>query len=115
MEDLGRFNYIRNSVKATVDAYDGDVHLYIFDTQDPLITAYQHLFPELFSPASAMPAGLREHTRAPEMLFRAQAEIYRTYHARSGVVLQSRRSVGSGPPSRLARGGEPQPVPPRPT
>src|SRR5579863_5141868 len=82
MEDLGRFNYIRNSIKATIDAYDGDVHLYIFDTQDPLITAYQHLFPELFSPVSAMPAGLREHTRAPEMLFRAQAEIYRTYHMR---------------------------------
>ena len=82
MEGLGRFNYIRNSVKATVDAYDGEVKMYIFDTEDPLIHAYQHLFPELFTAASAMPAGLRAHARAPEMMFRAQAEMYRTYHMR---------------------------------
>ena len=82
MENLGRFNYIRNSVKATIDAYDGDVHLYVFDTEDPLIRAYEQLFPDLFTPAAAMPAGLRAHARAPEMLFRAQAEIYRTYHMR---------------------------------
>jgi hypothetical protein len=112
MEDLGRFNYIRNSVKATVDAYDGDVHLYIFDTQDPLITAYQHLFPELFSPASAMPAGLREHTRAPEMLFRAQAEIYRTYHMRDPESYYNRADLWDLATFTTGAGGEPQPVPP---
>ena len=91
------FNYIRNSVKATIDAYDGDVHMYVFDEQDPLIKAYQRLFPTLFQPASDMPADLRAHTRSPEMLFRTQAEIYRTYHMRDPrVLLQSRRSVGCG-------------------
>jgi hypothetical protein len=112
MEDLGRFNYIRNSVKATVDAYDGDVHLYIFDAQDPLITAYQRLFPELFSPASAMPAGLREHTRAPEMLFRAQAEIYRTYHMRDPESYYNRADLWDLATFTTGAGGEPQPVPP---
>lgn len=80
--DQEPFNYIRNSVKATIDAYDGAVHLYVFDPADPLIQAYQRLFPDLFAPASAMPADLRAHTRAPEDLFRLQAEIYRTYHMR---------------------------------
>ena len=76
------FNYIRNSVKATVDAYDGTVHLYVFDPKDPLIQAYRNLFPKLFEPASAMPADLRRHARYPEMIFSAQTEIYRTFHMR---------------------------------
>jgi uncharacterized protein len=78
--DLGRVNYIRNAVKATVDAYDGETHLYIFAPDDPLIGAYQRLFPKLFRAESEMPADLRAHARYPEVLFRAQAEIYRTYH-----------------------------------
>jgi uncharacterized membrane protein (UPF0182 family) len=67
-------------VKATVDAYDGETRLYIFDPDDPIIGAYRHLFPSLFRPASEMPADLRAHARYPETLFRTQAEIYRTYH-----------------------------------
>jgi len=78
--DMGRMNYIRNAVKATVDAYDGETHLYIFAPDDPIIGAYQRLFPDLFLPASQMPADLRAHARYPEALFRIQAEIYRTYH-----------------------------------
>jgi uncharacterized membrane protein (UPF0182 family) len=78
--DLGRVNYIRNAVKATVDAYDGETHLYVFAPDDPLIGAYQRLFSHLFLPASDMPADLRRHARYPETLFRVQAEIYRTYH-----------------------------------
>jgi uncharacterized membrane protein (UPF0182 family) len=78
--EMGRLNYIRNAVKATVDAYDGDTHLYVFAPDDPIIAAYQKLFPGLFLPASAMPADLRAHTRYPETLFSVQAEIYRTYH-----------------------------------
>jgi uncharacterized membrane protein (UPF0182 family) len=78
--DLGRPNYIRNAVKATVDAYDGQTRLYVFAPDDPLIGAYQQLFPKLFLPASQMPADLRAHARYPETLFRVQAEIYRTYH-----------------------------------
>jgi len=112
MQNLGRFNYIRNSVKATVDAYDGDVHLYVFDTEDPLIAAYQHLFPELFTPASAMPEGLRTHTRAPEMLFRAQAEIYRTYHMRDPESYYNRADLWDLATFTTGAGGQPEPVPP---
>ena len=80
VEGMGRVNYIRNAVKATVDAYDGATHLYVFDADDPIIGAYQQLFPDCSAPASAMPADLRAHARYPETLFRVQAEIYRTYH-----------------------------------
>jgi uncharacterized membrane protein (UPF0182 family) len=78
--ELGRLNYIRNAVKATMDAYDGETHMYVFAPEDPLIGAYQRLFPVLFRPQSEMPPELREHARYPEMLFSIQAEIYRTYH-----------------------------------
>jgi uncharacterized protein len=77
---FGSLNYIRNAVKATVDAYDGETHMYLFAADDPIIAAYQNLFPELFLPAAQMPADLRRHARFPEMLFSVQAEIYRTYH-----------------------------------
>lgn len=80
IEGFGTINYIRNSVKATIDAYDGETRLYIFDTEDPIIEAYRNLFPELFHPASEMPADLRAHARYPETLFKVQAELYRTYH-----------------------------------
>jgi uncharacterized membrane protein (UPF0182 family) len=78
--NMGRINYIRNAVKATVDAYDGETHFYIFAPDDPIIAAYQRLFPDLFLPASQMPPDLRAHARYPETLFAVQAEIYRTYH-----------------------------------
>jgi uncharacterized membrane protein (UPF0182 family) len=78
--DYGEINYIRNSVKATVDAFDGTVHLYAFDTQDPILRAYRKLFPHLIEDVSAMPTALRAHARYPEALFQLQAEIYRTYH-----------------------------------
>jgi uncharacterized protein len=77
---IGRLNYIRNAVKATIDAYDGETHLYVFAPDDPLIAAYQRLFPALFRPSAEMPDDLRRHARYPETLFRVQAEIYRTYH-----------------------------------
>ncbi len=80
IQGIGRLNYIRNAVKATVDAYDGETHLYVFAPDDPIIAAYRNLFPTLFQPASEMPAGLRAHARYPETLFSVQAEIYRTYH-----------------------------------
>jgi len=88
------------------------VHLYVFDTEDPLIAAYQHLFPELFTPASAMPEGLRTHTRAPEMLFRAQAEIYRTYHMRDPESYYNRADLWDLATFTTGAGGQPEPVPP---
>src|SRR5262245_9197681 len=70
------FNYMRSSVKATVDAYNGTVTFYVVDNDDPIIRAYRKAFPELFKDASEMPRGLREHWRYPEDLFRAQTEQY---------------------------------------
>ncbi|HYP06148.1 MAG TPA: UPF0182 family protein, partial [Bryobacteraceae bacterium] len=80
MGEMGVFNYIRNSVKATVDAYDGSVHLYVFDDTDPIIRAYQAIFPSLFRPGAELPQGLRAHVRYPETYFQAQTEIYRAFH-----------------------------------
>jgi uncharacterized membrane protein (UPF0182 family) len=74
------FNYVRNSVKATVDAYDGTVTLYVFDSEDPIIEAYQDAFPDLFTPGSEMPDELRAHLRYPEDLFRIQTGTYGRYH-----------------------------------
>jgi len=94
--DLGNgqtVNYIRNSIKATVDAYTGEVNLYVFDPGDILIQAYGRLFPTLFKPVSAMPADLRAHARYPETLFNAQAEIYRTFHMRDPEAFYNRADL----------------------
>jgi uncharacterized protein len=103
MLDGERCNYIRNSVKATVDAYNGTIHLYVFDPADPLITAYQRLFPGLFEPASAMPADLRSHVRYPELFFRLQAEIYRLYHMRDPQSFYNKEDVWDVPHNANAR------------
>ena len=92
-ESLGRINYIRNSVKATVDAYDGAVNLYIFDESDPIIQAYSRLFPKLLKPASEMPAELRAHARYPEVLFRIQAELYLTFHMKDPQAFYNKVDV----------------------
>jgi uncharacterized membrane protein (UPF0182 family) len=73
-------NYIRNSVKAVVDAYHGDVRLYIADERDPVIQTYARIFPEILRPLAEMPAGLREHLRYPEDIFKLQTAVYSTYH-----------------------------------
>ncbi|MBV8829023.1 MAG: UPF0182 family protein [Acidobacteriaceae bacterium] len=86
-------NYIRNSIKATVDAYTGETNLYIFDPNDVLIQAYSKLFPELFKPLSAMPPDVRAHARYPETLFSAQAEIYRTFHMRDAESFYNRADL----------------------
>ncbi len=86
-------NYIRNSVKATVDAYSGEVNFYVYDPSDVLIQAYSKLFPTLFKPLSAMPADIRAHARYPETLFSAQAEIYRTFHMRDPEAFYNRNDL----------------------
>jgi uncharacterized membrane protein (UPF0182 family) len=75
-----RFNYVRNSVKAVVDAYDGTVKLYVVDPEDPIIKAYDKAFPDLFEPVDAMPSELRDHWRYPEDLFRVQTNMWGQYH-----------------------------------
>jgi hypothetical protein len=99
------YNYIRNSVKATVDAYDGTVRMYVVDPEDPLIRAYQRLFPDLFTAFSEMPADLRAHTRSPEGLFRIQAEMYRTYHMREPESFYNRADLWDLATSSQGSGG----------
>ncbi|MFS8893551.1 UPF0182 family protein [Synechococcus sp. O70.1] len=74
------FNYIRNSVKAVLDAYNGSINWYIADPQDPLIQTYARIYPTLFKPLEAMPEPLRQHLRYPQDLFRLQAQQFATYH-----------------------------------
>ena len=76
----GLGNYIRNSVKAVVDAYDGKVWLYVVDPKDPIIATYQKIFPQIFTSFDKMPLELRKHLRYPEDFFMAQSNILRTYH-----------------------------------
>jgi len=106
------YNYIRNSVKATIDAYDGDVHLYIFDPEDPIIQTYQALFPALFTASSEMPADLRAHTRFPEGMFSAQAEIFRTYHMRDPESYYNRADQWDLATFTTGQGGRPEVVTP---
>ncbi len=108
----GRVNYIRNSVKATVDAYDGDTRLYLFDTADPIIQAYRNLFPSLIRPASEMPPDLRAHARYPETLFRAQAEIYRTFHMLDPQAFYNKEDVWDLSRYTAGQSGKPEPVSP---
>ena len=74
------FNYLRNSVKAVVNAYDGTMNFYVVDENDPIMTAYNDIFPDLFSSKSEMSSELLEHIRYPEDLFTIQSDMYRDYH-----------------------------------
>jgi uncharacterized membrane protein (UPF0182 family) len=73
-------NYVRNSVKVVVDAYDGSLKLYVVDSEDPIIRAYRQAFPALFTDASEAPESVRQHFRYPEELFRIQSNMFRIYH-----------------------------------
>lgn len=73
-------NYLRNSVKVAVDAYDGDIRAWLADPADPMIKTLARIYPELLRPLDEMPADLRAHMRYPEDLFRAQTGLYATFH-----------------------------------
>jgi uncharacterized protein len=83
-------NYLRNSVKAVIDAYHGSVSFYVFDQRDPMIRAYRKVLPEMFKDATAMPDNLRRHIRYPEDIFTVQAEIYGTYHMTNPTTFYNR-------------------------
>ena len=90
-------NYIRNSVKIVMDAFDGTVDFYIVDDSDPIIRVWEKIFPELFRPGSEFPADLREHWRYPQDLFQIQAEQYLTYHVVDPVELFNRTDTWAVP------------------
>jgi len=95
VRDLG--NYIRNSVKATVDAYHGTVTFYVADPADPVIRTYARAFPELFKLLGQMPADLQRHIRYPEDLFSIQAKMYATYHMEDPQVFYNKEDLWAIP------------------
>jgi uncharacterized protein len=86
----GTLNYMRNSVKAVIDAYDGSIAFYTFVAGDPLIGAYEKIFPGMFKPAADMPMSLQQHVRYPEDFFTVQAQMFATYHVTEPSLLYSK-------------------------
>lgn len=100
-----RFNYARNSVKAVIDAYDGDVTFYVVDPSDPLARAYEKAFPTLFTPIGDAPRDLVDHFRYPEDLFRLQTQVYSRYHITDAAQFYQRANawnVAQNPPRNQA-------------
>ena len=109
-KDEFKFNYIRNSVKVVIDAYNGSVNFYIADPQDPIITSWTTIFPKLFKPLDSMPAALRRHIRYPVDLFNIQSERLLTYHMTDPQVFYNREDLWQVP--NEIYGSEPQAVEP---
>jgi uncharacterized membrane protein (UPF0182 family) len=104
-------NYIRNSVKATVDAYDGAVRLYISEPGDPIIRTYSRIFPGAFRKLEEMPADLLAHIRYPHGLFSVQAHMYRAYHMQDPQVFYNKEDLWAIP-GRAQAGGQEQEMEP---
>jgi len=97
-------NYLRNSVKVVIDAYDGTVTAYQADAADPLVRTLAKVFPGIFQPLDSMPADLRRHLRYPEDLFRIQSDMYATYHMSEAEIFYHREDQWQKPV--LSRTGE---------
>ncbi len=108
---MKKANYIRNSVKGVVDAYEGSVEFYIADKTDPVIQAYARAFPSLFKPFEAMPQSLKSHVRYPEDLLTIQSHVFAIYHMADPGVFYNREDAWEV--SRVAgSAGEAQPITP---
>ena len=103
-------NYIRNSIKAVVDAYNGDVELYVSTPEDPLIQTQMKIFPGVFHPLNQMPPSLQAHIRVPEYVFSVQASLYATYHMTDPQVFFNKEDLWKIP--RRVVGGQDQPMEP---
>ncbi len=86
-------NYMRNSVKIVIDAYNGSATFYVFDSGDPVLATYRRIFPSLFKDAAAMPADLQRHVRYPEALLKLQSEVYGLYHMTNPEVFFNREDL----------------------
>ncbi|HTX67856.1 MAG TPA: UPF0182 family protein [Thermoleophilia bacterium] len=100
-------NYIRNSVKVVVDAYNGTMKFYVFDPTDPMIRTWQKIYPSLFTPRDQMPAELLQHLRYPEDMFTVQARSYATYHVDNVDVLYNKGDQWSIPENVSLSGAGP--------
>lgn len=86
-------NYIRNSVKVVIDAYNGDVKFYIYDENDPIIMTYKKIFTDLFLDKDEMPEGLKDHVRYPQLIFDIQSDVYKMYHMNNARVFYNREDA----------------------
>jgi uncharacterized membrane protein (UPF0182 family) len=102
-------NYIRNSVKATVDAYTGKVSLYEFDTNDPVLKTWMKVYPNVIKPASAISPEMREHLRYPEDLFKVQRELLTRYHVTDPQQFFNNQNFWRVPPDPTTGQGAAQP------
>ena len=102
----GGTNYMRNSVKVVIDAYDGDVRAYIADAADPIVQTYAKIFPDIFVPLDSMPADLRAHVRYPSDLFRIQTDLYTTYHMDEPDVFYAREDQWQIPSTSEGAGAD---------
>lgn len=91
--DQKRMNYMRNSVKVVIDAYDGTTKFYIFDESDPVVKTYGRIFTDLFTAKSELTPGLLEHIRYPQDYFEMQSEVYRAYHVNNPVVFYNGEDI----------------------
>ena len=89
----GTINYMRNSVKVVIDAYNGTTTFYVFDPSDPIIGAWRKIFPSLFRDAAEMPPDLRRHVRYPQLLLEEQASVYGLYHMSDPEVFYNREDL----------------------
>jgi uncharacterized protein len=101
----GETNYIRNSVKVVIDAYNGTVDFYVADAADPVVATYRRIFPTLFKPLDTMPPDLQKHIRYPEDMFSLQARQYRAYHMDKPEVFYNREDLWQFPREPTAPDG----------
>ncbi|NEQ99459.1 MAG: UPF0182 family protein, partial [Cyanothece sp. SIO2G6] len=93
----GSVNYVRNSVKIVVDAYDGTMQFFVVDETDPVLATYRKIFPGLFTPSADIPPAIRAHFRYPVDLFKAQAQIYAAYHMTDPELFYNREDLWDVP------------------
>jgi len=110
--DQSTINYIRNSVKVVIDAYEGTAVFYVVDPKDPLIKAYEATFPKLFQPMDSMPSSIRAHIRVPEDMFSVQVAVYAIYHMSDPHVFFTQEDAWDIPTAQTSPGSLPMPVEP---
>ena len=111
-DPIGEINYMRNSVKVSIDAYDGSLAFYVWDESDPIVQTYRRIFPDLFKDQDEMSEGLRSHVRYPQDFFSVQAEKYIRYHMKEPNNFYSDEDLWARPNEKFGQGDDLQVVEP---
>ena len=111
-DPIGEINYMRNSVKVSIDAYDGSLAFYVWDESDPIVQTYRRIFPALFKDQDEMSEGLRSHVRYPQDFFSVQAEKYIRYHMKEPNNFYSDEDLWARPNEKFGQGDDLQVVEP---